>query len=143
MRIEERDEQPYRSVSRFGPDATVNLDELLPPVYEWLEVRGVEPTGAPFFRYHALDDGRELEVEAGVPVPRGSAIPASDEDVTAGMLPAGRYVVSVISGGPEKLVLGTAELLGWAKEHHVEVDKTWISRLLGGNELELSVRVTD
>ncbi|GAA1034911.1 hypothetical protein GCM10009557_41000 [Virgisporangium ochraceum] len=136
MRIEERDEQPYRSVSRFGPDAASKLGELLPPVFEWLEVRGVDPAGTPFFRYHVRD---ELEVEAGVPVPRGSAIPASDEDVTAGMLPAGRYAVTTVDGDPR----ATDGLLAWAREQNLEVEgDTWISRPVGENGFELSVRVT-
>jgi hypothetical protein len=136
MRIEERDEQPYRSVSRFGPDATSNVGEMLPTVFEWLEVRGVEPAGAPFFRYHVLG---EIEVEAGVPVPRGSAIPASDEDVTAGMLPAGRYVVTTVEGDPQ----ATAGLLAWAGEQNLEVEgDTWTSRPVGENGFELAVRVT-
>ena len=138
MRIEERDGQPYRSVSRFGPDAAAGLDDLFPRVFEWLEVRGVEPAGAPFLRFHGLDG----EVEAGVPVPRASAIPASDEDVNSGTLPAGRYVVAERTGDPTDVAQATADVLAWARERGLEVDTAWVSRSLGENGFELSVRVT-
>jgi len=140
MRIEERDEQPYRGTSRTGSDATAGLEGRLVEVAEWLEVRGVEPAGRPFFRYHARPEG--LEVEVGIPVPRGSAIPASDEDVTAGMLPAGRYVVATVDGDP----LATADLLAWAREQNLVLDgdgSTWTSRILGGDGFELSIRLRD
>jgi len=148
MRIEERHEQPYRAVSRIGAEATEDLADRLSEVAEWIEVRGVEATGTPFFRYHALtaNGGRELEVEVAIPVERGSAVPASDEDVTAGMLPAGRYAVHDIEGDPDQLVQGTSALLAWAGEQNLRLDDdgdTWMSRPLEGGRVELSVRVRD
>jgi effector-binding domain-containing protein len=133
MRIVERAEQPYRGITRHITMTTFNeIIDRHPEVFGWLEVRGVEPVGAPFFRYHVVDMDGRLEVEAGVPVPPGSAVPASDEDVTAGVLPAGRYVVTTHVGHPDQLVETTRALLEWAEEHGEEFDHDgdrWVSRL--------------
>jgi effector-binding domain-containing protein len=133
MRIEERAEQPYRGITRHITMTTFNeIADRFPDVFGWLEVRGVEPAGAPFFRYHAIDMESALEVEAGVPVPPNSAVPASDEDVTAGALPAGRYVVTEYTGHPEGLVQVTADLLAWAAQQNLEFDEQdgrWAGRV--------------
>lgn len=133
MRIEERAEQPYRGITRHITMSTFNeVADRFPDIFGWLAVRGVEPAGAPFFRYHMIDMERTLEVEACVPVPPNSAIPASDEDVTAGVLPAGRYVVTEYTGHPDGLVRVTADLLAWAREQNLEFDEhddRWAGRL--------------
>jgi effector-binding domain-containing protein len=133
MRIVERVEQPYRGITRHVTMATISeIADRIPDVSGWLAVRGVEWVGAPFFRYHVVDMDGELEVEVGVPVPPNSAVPASDEDVTAGTLPAGRYVVATHVGHPDGLRQKTAELLRWAAENHEELDHDgprWAARL--------------
>ena len=121
--IETRTEQPYVGITsfvtmqNFGP-----VIEAHSRVFGWLAARGVEPAGAPFFRYHTIDMQRELEVEAGVPVPPGSAVPASDEEVTAGVLPAGRYAVVEHVGHPDTLVQATGDLLAWAEKQGLQWD---------------------
>ena len=103
--IETRAEQPYVGINRFVTMQTINeVADRMPEVFGWLAARGVQPAGAPFFRYHTIDMERELEIEVGVPVPRGSAVPASDDEVTAGVLPAGRYATVAHVGHPDQLV---------------------------------------
>jgi effector-binding domain-containing protein len=122
--IETRAEQPYVGVTCFVTMQTMNeVVEQLPVVFGWLAARGVQPAGAPFFRYHTIDMERELEVEAGVPVPRGSAVPASADEVTAGVLPAGRYATYEHVGHPDQLVQATAELLAWADKQGLNWDR--------------------
>ena len=121
--IETRDVQPYVGITRFVTMQTMmEVVEQHRKVFGWLAARGVEPAGAPFFRYHTIDMARELEVEAGVPVPHGSAIPASDEDVKAGVLPAGRYATVGHVGHPDELVQATADLLAWAQDKGLRWD---------------------
>lgn len=133
MRIVERAAQPYRGITRHITMTTFNeIADRLPDVFGWLAERGVEWVDAPFFRYHVVDMDGQLEIEAGVPVPPNSAIPASDEDVKAGTLPAGRYVVTTHVGHPDQLVRVTAELLAWAEEHGEAFDQSgdhWAARL--------------
>jgi effector-binding domain-containing protein len=120
-----RAEQPYVGVTRFVTMQTMNeVVAQFPVVFGWVEARGVEPVGAPFFRYHTIDMERELEVEVGVPVPHGSAVPASDDEVTAGVLPAGRYATVDHVGHPDQLVGATADLLAWAAKEGLRWDMT-------------------
>jgi DNA gyrase inhibitor GyrI len=119
-----RADQPYVGITRrITMDTFADVADRFPEIFEWLGVRGVEPAGAPFFRFHVIDMERELEVEAGVPVPPGSAVPASDEDVTAGVLPAGRYVTVTNVGHPDELVQVTADLLAWAGKQDLRWDR--------------------
>jgi effector-binding domain-containing protein len=133
MRIVERAAQPYRGITRHVTMATLSeVADRVPDVFGWLAERGVERVDAPFFRYHVVDMSGDLEVEVGIPVPPNSAIPASDEDVKAGTLPAGRYVVTTHVGHPDHLVGVTADLLTWAEEQGEQFDRhgdRWAGRL--------------
>lgn len=133
MRIVERAEQPYRGVTRNVTMTTMaEVADCFPIVFGWLAERGVEWVDAPFFRYHVVQMDGILEVEVGVPVPPNSAIPASDEDVKAGAVPAGRYVVTTHVGHPDQLIDVTAELLRWAADRGENLDHDgdrWAARL--------------
>jgi DNA gyrase inhibitor GyrI len=159
MRIVERAAQPYRGITQHVTMATINeVADRFPDLFGWLAERGVEPTDAPFFRYHVVDMDGQLEVEVGIPVPPNSAIPATDEDVTAGTLPAGRYVVTTHVGHPDQLVDVTRDLLAWAADQNEEFDHdgaNWASRLefyrtdpaeepdMNKWEVELAVKLKD
>lgn len=115
-----RAEQPYVAIR-----ARVRLAELgglgarLAEVFAWLGTHGLEPAGAPFFKYNLIDMDRELEVEAGVPV---AAAPDGDEHVVAGVLPAGRYATAVHVGHPSELTEATGALLDWAARQGLRWD---------------------
>jgi len=94
--ITERAEQPYVAIrAKVSMAQPAGLADRFGEVFGWLAARGVAPAGAPFFRYHAIDMDRELDVDAGVPVPMALD---GDGQVTAGMLPAGRYATAVHIG---------------------------------------------
>lgn len=113
------------AVPYVGVRCTVTMDAIdqaadrIPDLLGWLAARGVAPAGAPFLRYLVIDMERELVVEAGVPV--GAAVDG-DDDVLAGVLPAGRYVVAPVVGAPDVLVGATGELLRWADERGLAWD---------------------
>src|SRR5882672_5151858 len=71
-----------------------------PEVFGWLRARGIEPAGAPFFRYNVIDMERELELKVGVPI--ASAVPG-DGEIIAGVLPGGRYATVTHVGHPKGL----------------------------------------
>lgn len=119
-----RPAQPYVGITcHVTMQSMATVADRMPEVFGWLAVRGVEPAGAPFFRFHTIDMEKELEVEAGVPVPSGSAVPASDEAVTAGFLPAGRYATVTHVGHPDELMQVTADLLAWAGREGLTFDQ--------------------
>ncbi|HET6748231.1 MAG TPA: GyrI-like domain-containing protein [Actinomycetes bacterium] len=121
-RIVERAEQPYVAVSGRVTMQTIGaIADRLPEVFAWLGARGLEPAGAPFFKYDLIDMERQLEVEAGVPV---AAAAAGDGEVVAGVLPAGRYASLTHVGHPDELVQATTALLDWAAQQGLAWDMT-------------------
>ncbi|HEY6813441.1 MAG TPA: GyrI-like domain-containing protein [Propionibacteriaceae bacterium] len=129
--IETRIDQPYAAIP-----VSVRVEELgtvVPPltgrVFEWLAARGVAPAGPPFWKYVVVDMEAKLELETGVAV---SSSVEGDGEVSAGILPAGRYATVVHTGHPDTLVTATRDLLQWATEHDLEWDadgNTWGCRL--------------
>jgi effector-binding domain-containing protein len=118
--IETRTEQPYvairAQVSMAGiPAFAARTGE----VFDWLGARGLKPAGPPFFRYNVIDMARELEMETGVPI--ATAVDG-DDDVVAGVLPAGRYATVIHTGHPSELVKVTGALLDWAAEQGLTWD---------------------
>jgi effector-binding domain-containing protein len=121
-RIVERAERPYVAVSGRVTMQTIGaIADRLPEVFAWLDARGLEPAGAPFFKYDLIDMERQLEVEAGVPV---AAAAAGDGEVVAGVLPAGRYASLTHVGHPDELVEATTALLDWAAQQGLAWDMT-------------------
>ena len=134
-KIIERTDQPYVAIRANVTMA--KLGETLPPlhgeVFGWLGSRGIEPAGAPFWKYNVIDMERELEVEVGVPV-AGQA--DGDDRVLAGVLPAGRYASLMHTGHPSTLIDATRALLEWAAKEGLAWDvvdtpdgQRWTARL--------------
>jgi effector-binding domain-containing protein len=104
--------QPYVGIRQLVTMQTIaQIADRLPEVFGWLDARGIEPAGAPFFKYNVIDMERELDVEVGVPT--GAAVPGEGE-VFGAVLPAGRYATLTHVGHPDELVTATAVLLAWA-----------------------------
>ena len=121
-----RAEQPYVAVR--GQVTMAGLGEFAArhgEVAGWLGARGLAPAGAPFFRYNVIDMMRELEVEAGFPVP---ARVEGDGEIVAGVLPAGRYATLTYTGHPSELVDATSQLLDWAAGQGLKWDMTQTDR---------------
>ena len=102
-------------------------------VFAWLGSRGLALAGAPFLKYNVIDMGRQLEVEAGVPI----AAPADgDSKVISGIMPTGRYATVTHLGHPSELLGVTKALLDWAAAQGLTWDMSdgsdgdrWGSRL--------------
>ncbi len=159
-RITYREDQPYVAIRGVVTMRTIaTIADRLGEVFGWLGARGVEPAGAPFFKYDRIDMDSTLEIEVGVPV----ATPiAGQGDVEAGVLPAGRYVEVSQAGHPDELLGVTADLLAWAADQGLRWDvrespegELWGSRLefyltdpaeepdLAKWETELAFRLSD
>ena len=117
-----RAEQPYVAVR-----AKVTMGEIAAfarrfgEVFGWLDGHGLVPAGPPFFKYNVIDMARELEMEAGVPI--ATAI-GGDDQMVAGVLPAGRYATLTHVGHPSELMAATKALLDWAAEQGLTWDVT-------------------
>lgn len=123
VEIQQRDAQPYVGIRVQVPmdGISVAVDQAFPALFGWLGQRGIAPAGAPFIRYHVIDMTSELDIEMGVPV---AAPIAGDDTVTAGALPAGRYVVLRHVGHYDGLIDSNAELQRWAREQGVTLAST-------------------
>ncbi len=122
-RITDRAEQPYAAIKASVTMENIGtvLPGLHPEVFRWLGARGVEPAGAPFWKYDVIDMERQLVVEVGVPV----ATPLQgDDQVLADVLPAGRYATATHTGHPSGLMEATATLLAWAADKGLTWDKS-------------------
>jgi effector-binding domain-containing protein len=120
-RIVERAAQPYVSITGLVTMRTIpEIADRMPEVFGWLAGRGVEPAGAPFFKFNLIDMERELEIEVGVPVAEALD---GDDVVRPGVLPAGRYASLSHLGHPQDLIDATARLLDWAAEQGLTWDK--------------------
>jgi effector-binding domain-containing protein len=120
--IRQRAAQAYVGIRAWVTMAAIgSVADRIPEIFSWLGPRGIAPAGPPFFRYHIVNMGGQLEVEAGVPV---ASVVQDDGDIRAGTLPAGRFAVMTHTGAPDTLVAATAELLGWAEAHGLAWDVT-------------------
>ncbi|WP_328342803.1 GyrI-like domain-containing protein [Micromonospora sp. NBC_00421] len=120
--IEERPDQPYVGIRRTVTMETIgDAPDALSDLADWLTARGITPAGPDFLRYHVIDMARELEVEAGVPVPADAQI-AVEAPMRAGVLPAGRYLTTTHVGDPDELVAVTGAFLAWAARHGLRWD---------------------
>ena len=120
--IVRRPEQHYVGVRRTVTMQTFpEVADRMPVLFGWLAERGIEPAGAPFFRYLVIDMSRELVVEAGFPV--AEPVPG-DGEVFSDVLPAGRYVSLTHVGHPSELVGVIGELNTWAAAQGLRYDVT-------------------
>ena len=104
--------QPYAAIrARVTMADLGTLGARFGEVFAWLGARGLEPAGAPFWRYNVIDMARKLEVDVAVPV---AAAVDGDGRVVSGVLPAGRYATLTHVGHPSELYVVTGSLLDWA-----------------------------
>ncbi|MBI1881241.1 MAG: GyrI-like domain-containing protein [Chloroflexi bacterium] len=114
-KLAHRDEQPYVAIRSqvTMPELGTVLPPLIEEVFGWLASKGVEPAGAPFWRYLVIDMEAKLEIDVAVPM--ATAV-TGEGRIIADVLPAGRYAVLVHTGPYEGLFDATVALLAWAQE---------------------------
>ena len=130
-----RPAQPYVAIRARVTMENIGtvLPGLHPRVFGWLGEHGLHPAGPPFWKYNLIDMDRELEVEVAEPVAEAVT---GDDQVVAGVIPAGRYATLRYTGHPAGLADATASLLHWADGQHLAWDvekgpagEEWAARL--------------
>ncbi|MGK7376242.1 GyrI-like domain-containing protein [Planococcus sp. 1R117A] len=122
--VELRMEQPYvgipiQATLKDWAKTTV----LLPEIYDWLNAKGIEPTGEPFYRYWCIgNDDTEYSLEVGVPIER---MASGDDRVIASFIPGGSYATAVHHGHPDQLEHSLKALEEWTAREELEIDKRW------------------
>ena len=120
FRVVEQQDRPYLAITGRVTMATIpEIADRFDEVFGRLAEHGLEPAGAPFFRYRVIDMDKGLVMEAGVPVESPAA---GSGEVEAGVLPAGRYATTTHVGHPAELVDVTRRLLEWADGQGLQWD---------------------
>jgi effector-binding domain-containing protein len=121
--IVERPAQAYVAVrARVAMvDMVPAIDRSFATLHGWLGAKGIDPSGAAFFKYNLIDMAGLLEIEFAAPVEVPVAV-GPDDVVLAGTLPAGRYAQVTWTGPYDALVDVNAVLIGWGKEKRIAWD---------------------
>ena len=125
--IEQRNEINYVAIETrvHMNEIPAALPALFPKVYDWLNSRNIPVKGAPFFRYLAMNEKHELDVEVGVPVEEATK---EDGEIKSGYFPAGPYVVMTYTGDYKFMRAAHMKLDEWLKQHgwreHFQVTPT-------------------
>ncbi len=98
LRIDRRPEIHYMGVRIQAPFKGMHpqIELARKELINWFKAQGITPSGAPLLRYHVIDMKGEMDVEYGIPV--DTALPGEGQ-VKAAVLPMGRYVSLIYSGG--------------------------------------------
>jgi AraC family transcriptional regulator len=107
--------QPILSIRGVTTRAMLDrtIAEYLTEIWHDLDGRDLQPSGPPFTRIHQADR-RQVEVEAGFPVPAGTA---GRGRIEAGELPGGEVVSTMHTGPYEDLPAAGDALDRWVQEH--------------------------
>lgn len=122
--VELRAEQPYVAIPvqatlrEWGKTAA-----LVSEIFDWIDKKGLEPVGAPFYRYWCIGGlDEEFTLEVGVPIEH---MVAGDDRVVASSIPGGSYATAMHRGHPDMLAGSLEGLEKWAKTEGLEFDKRW------------------
>lgn len=117
-KIEYLDEQQYAAIEirLTRKEIPEMLPPLIPELFKWLEKKGIEPSGPPFFSYLTTENDRMI-VNVGIPV--SSDIPA-DNRVKKETFPAGKYAVANYKGNYKNLYTVHGAFENWAGEKGIK-----------------------
>lgn len=121
-KIEHRKKQNYVAIRMAVP---IPFGKYLQPAWDevsdWMSQKGIERAGPALIRYLTTDMSRELDIDVGFTTDRAVK---GDERITAGVLPAGKYVTLLYTGSykGKGILKATVALLEWAKANKVKWD---------------------
>jgi effector-binding domain-containing protein len=122
--IIERPAQPYAGIRVTCPMRAIGRQAppLIGEVFGWLGQRGIEPAGAPFFRYDVINMEADMQLTVGIPV---TTAVDGDDRVEGGTLPDGRFATLTHTGSVrgKGLFNATVALLEWAAANDVKWDR--------------------
>jgi effector-binding domain-containing protein len=121
-RIEARAERSYIAIpievtlKEWG-----KVNALFAELFEWLNQKGLQPNGAPFFRYWVIgDENKKFKLEVGIPIVNATF---GDERVIAGTTPEGKYVIIDHKGHPDRIHETFNLLEDWSENRGISWDK--------------------
>lgn len=123
-KLERRKKQHYAAIRMAVP---IPFGKYLQPawdeVYDWLQSKGIKPSGPAIIRYLTTDMSKELDIDVGFTVDKAVK---GDDRITTDFLPAGKYATLIYTGsyGGKGIFKATVALLEWAKENKIKWNTT-------------------
>jgi effector-binding domain-containing protein len=121
-RIEARAERSYIAIPiEVTLEEWGNVNALFAELFEWVNQKGLQPNGAPFFRYWVIgDENKKFKLEVGIPIVNATF---GDERVIAGTTPEGKYVIIDHKGHPDRIHETFNLLEEWSENRGLTWDK--------------------
>lgn len=118
-KIEYQPEKIYMGIRIQTPFSGMfkEIEKIRKELESWFKEKGLEASEAPFLRYHCIDMKGEMDMEYGIPVKEACE---SEGRIQAGIVPAGRYVSIIYSGGGYQ---GNKTLVEWIKKNDIPIDR--------------------
>ena len=118
-KIEYQPEKIYMGIRIQTPYSGMRkeIDKIQKELELWFKEKGLEASEPPFLRYHCIDMKDEMDMEYGIPVKEAYE---SKGRIKAGIVPAGRYVSIIYSGGGYQ---GNKTLVEWIKKNDIPIDR--------------------
>jgi effector-binding domain-containing protein len=119
LKIDQRPEVTYMGVRFIAPFSGMRpqVDLARKELLKWFKEQGIVPSAPPFLRYHVIDMKGDMDLEYGIPVEKSLA---GEGRVKAQVLPAGRYVSHIYTGGGYQ---GNKSLIERARATGLEFDR--------------------
>jgi effector-binding domain-containing protein len=118
-KIELMPEQSYMGIRIQTPFAgmRVAIDKIRKELELGFKEKGLEASAPPLLRYYCIDMKGEMDMEYGIPVREACE---GDGRIKAAVIPAGRYVSIIYSGGGYQ---GNKTLVEWIKKNDIPIDR--------------------
>ena len=118
-KIEYQPEKTYMGIRIQTPYSGMHkeIDKLRKELALWFKGKGIKAVEPPILRYHCIDMKGEMDLEYAIPV---QGAHASEGRIKAAILPAGRYVSIIYTGGGYQ---GNKTLVEWIKKNDIPIDR--------------------
>ena len=107
--ISRRSEKYYVGIRIQTPMSGMSkqISKLFKELNSWISKNEIKQVGPPFLRYHVIDMKGEMDIEACIPVKKGTLGTAN---IKPDILPSGKYAHLIYSGSG---ILGNKALIEW------------------------------
>lgn len=136
-KIVEKATQPFAAIllTLHQPEIAQQAPQLVEEVIQWVQSKGGELTGPPFFNYVNFYPDGAMEMQVAMPTAR---VLPPDERFVTGSIPGGRFASITATVPYHELHDANMKLDAWVKAQGVELDGSVEGdRFVGANRMEI------
>ena len=139
-KIERKSTQFTIGVRKRIPSKTIAsaIPKFLKQTEEHLSIKGIQISGAPFFRFHSINMGVEYDLEVGFLC---KSVVESEGEFVSNTLPDGDYA-TLTYAGKNRGYQGNKALIEWTRSNQHEMDR-WDTQLGDTFACRYEVYLTD